>query len=247
MSIRSLRSILIAILVILSTAQVYGQADSVIVWATNTTAFAGESGYVQIKMRSTRPIAGLMLPLSITDSRLIIDSVSTVYSICVPNSLPYVHFSETQRRGTINFIPFPYYNFTATNGELLRVHWRVRPDAPAGVARVDSFTYVQYYPPNDSVISVINAGDWEFTEFQCSFIAGEIQMQRYDCGRIGGDGLTDLGNVLYLVNWIFAGGPSPLDDSYGDIDCSGTANVSDAVYLVKYIFEGGPAPCANCP
>ncbi len=247
MSIRLLRSVLIAIVLAGATAQVHAQADSAILWAENTSASAGESGYVRIMMRSTNPIAGIVLPLSITDTRLIIDSVSTAYSICVPNSQPYMHFSETERRGLINFVPFPFYVFTATTGELLRVHWRVRADAAPGVALVDSFTRITVVPPSDTVIEQINASDWESTSYQCSFIAGEIQMQRYDCGRIGGNGLTDLGNVLYLVNWIFAGGPSPLDNSYGDIDCSGTANVSDAVYLVKYIFEGGPAPCANCP
>ncbi len=68
----------------------------------------------------------------------------------------------------------------------------------------------------------------------------------FACGDIDGTGDVNISDAVYMVNYIFAAGPAPLDERGGDIDCSGDVNISDAVYLVNYIFAGGPAPCAAC-
>lgn len=67
-----------------------------------------------------------------------------------------------------------------------------------------------------------------------------------DCGDINGSGGINIADVVYLVNYIFAGGPSPLDISIGDVNCSGSTNIADVVYLVNYIFANGPATCDAC-
>jgi hypothetical protein len=66
------------------------------------------------------------------------------------------------------------------------------------------------------------------------------------CGDCDSDGVVNVTDVVYLVQYVFAGGPPPVPLEAGDADCSGTANISDAVYLVAYIFAGGPVPCADC-
>jgi hypothetical protein len=62
-------------------------------------------------------------------------------------------------------------------------------------------------------------------------------------GDADNNGLVSLSDVVYLVNYIFGGGPAPQPLPSGDADCSGRINLSDAVYLINYIFSGGPAPC----
>ncbi len=74
-------------------------------------------------------------------------------------------------------------------------------------------------------------------------ITGEV----FSCGDFDASGQNDIADVVYLVNYIFAGGPAPHDDRIGDVDCSQQTNIADAVYLVNYIFVGGPGPCAACP
>jgi hypothetical protein len=66
------------------------------------------------------------------------------------------------------------------------------------------------------------------------------------CGDADGSGGINIGDAVYMINYIFAGGPAPLDPHGGDVDCSGQLNIGDAVYLVNYIFAGGPAPCSGC-
>ncbi|MCC6964320.1 MAG: PQQ-dependent sugar dehydrogenase [candidate division Zixibacteria bacterium] len=67
------------------------------------------------------------------------------------------------------------------------------------------------------------------------------------CGDADGSLAVSISDAVYLINYIFAGGPAPDPLLSGDADCSGALSISDAVYLINYIFAGGPAPCASCP
>lgn len=66
-------------------------------------------------------------------------------------------------------------------------------------------------------------------------------------GDVNADNRITISDVVYMINWIFGGGPEPIPDQFvGDVNCDATANVSDVVYLINYIFAGGPAPCGPC-
>lgn len=69
----------------------------------------------------------------------------------------------------------------------------------------------------------------------------------YECGDHDGDGVAKITDVVFLINYIFSGGPAPMDISGGDVNCDGRTSITDAVYYVNFIFDGGPAPCAACP
>ncbi|MCC6962919.1 MAG: VCBS repeat-containing protein [candidate division Zixibacteria bacterium] len=65
----------------------------------------------------------------------------------------------------------------------------------------------------------------------------------YVCGDADGSGAISISDAVYLINYIFAGGPAPNPLLAGDADCNGLVTISDAVYLINYIFAGGPEPC----
>jgi hypothetical protein len=63
-------------------------------------------------------------------------------------------------------------------------------------------------------------------------------------GDVNGDGLITVSDVVYLINYLFKGGPPPAGGvMIGDINCDGKVTVSDVVYLINYLFRGGPPPC----
>ncbi len=64
------------------------------------------------------------------------------------------------------------------------------------------------------------------------------------CGDIDGSGETpDVGDLTYLVAYLFQGGPPPPSMEAADVDGSGgTPDVGDITYLVAYLFQGGPDP-----
>ncbi len=63
------------------------------------------------------------------------------------------------------------------------------------------------------------------------------------CGDVNGDGVVNSADVVYLINYLFIGGPAPEPLEEGDVNCDSTINVVDVVYLINYLFIGGPPPC----
>ncbi len=62
-------------------------------------------------------------------------------------------------------------------------------------------------------------------------------------GDADGSGTVTISDVVYLISYIFGGGPAPNPIESGDADCSGAVTISDVVYLINYIFAGTAAPC----
>jgi thermitase len=79
--------------------------------------------------------------------------------------------------------------------------------------------------------------------------ARALMMSCTSCGDANNDGTIDIADPVYLIAYIFSGGPAPGDCGYpqglGDANGDGEIDISDAVYLVSYILSGGPPPhCA---
>ncbi len=79
---------------------------------------------------------------------------------------------------------------------------------------------------------------------ECGVLVGS---QNVGCGLVCGDvdasGAVDIDDVVYLISYIFSGGPEPLPYHSGDTNCSGAVDIDDPVYLIAYILSGGYAPC----
>lgn len=65
---------------------------------------------------------------------------------------------------------------------------------------------------------------------------------RGDLDHSDGGVPVNIADVIYLVDYLFFGGPPPICDAEGDVDASGAINVADLIYLVDYLFFGGPPP-----
>ena len=61
-------------------------------------------------------------------------------------------------------------------------------------------------------------------------------------GDANGDGIIDLGDVLYLINYLYKGGPAPDPLEAGDCNCDGVVDLGDVLYLISYLYKGGPPP-----
>jgi len=62
-------------------------------------------------------------------------------------------------------------------------------------------------------------------------------------GDADGDDLVGLTDVVYLINWVFRGGPQPIPVLAGEVNCIGGVDIADVVYLINYLFKSGPPPC----
>jgi hypothetical protein len=61
-------------------------------------------------------------------------------------------------------------------------------------------------------------------------------------GDVDNTGSIDVGDLTYLVAYLFQGGPPPPCEDEGDVDGTGSIDVGDLTYLVAYLFQGGPPP-----
>jgi hypothetical protein len=69
----------------------------------------------------------------------------------------------------------------------------------------------------------------------------------YICGDCNGDGLINVADVVYEINYLFKGGPVMKPLVAGEVNCDGSVTVSDVVYTINYLFKGGSKPCQECP
>lgn len=65
----------------------------------------------------------------------------------------------------------------------------------------------------------------------------------YLCGDANASGGVDIDDIVYLVSYIFTGGPEPSPYESADVNCSGMTDIDDIVWLIDYIFTGGSDPC----
>ncbi|EQB63248.1 MAG: blue (type 1) copper protein [candidate division Zixibacteria bacterium RBG-1] len=62
-------------------------------------------------------------------------------------------------------------------------------------------------------------------------------------GDANGNGTINLADIIYLVNFVFKGGPIPNPLCVGDANNSGgNPNLADIIFLVNFVFKGGLAP-----
>ncbi len=65
----------------------------------------------------------------------------------------------------------------------------------------------------------------------------------YISGDANGDRTVDLADAVYLLNYLFKNGPSPVPSAAGDANCDGLEDLADVVYLLNYLFKAGTSPC----
>ncbi|MGB7063147.1 MAG: C1 family peptidase [Candidatus Zixiibacteriota bacterium] len=127
------------------------------------------------------------------------------------------------------------------------------------------------FTPTDSVAAIKFQGDYKLVFFGFGFEAinssgiymhghyvskPEVVMQRildwlntpwiYVYGDANFDQTVDVGDIVYLTNYLYKGGSAPLPPPAGDANGDCTVDLGDVVYLVNYLFKGGPPPVEGC-
>ena len=120
----------------------------------------------------------------------------------------------------------------------------------ARIGKIDQSMTVQYYfvGVDDTAAVVYDPPNPPSSVYRVNI----TQASPYECGDIDGDSSsgtpTDISDLTYLVEYLFNGGPAPVDLSVADINNSGgglPVDISDLTYLVDFLFGGGPAPNCN--
>jgi len=76
--------------------------------------------------------------------------------------------------------------------------------------------------------------------------AGLTGLLKPMCGNANRDDKVTVSDVVFLVNYLFKGGPKPFM-YYANANGDNKITVADVVYLVNYLFKGGAKPVCNYP
>ncbi|MFH1335945.1 MAG: dockerin type I repeat-containing protein [Candidatus Zixiibacteriota bacterium] len=64
-------------------------------------------------------------------------------------------------------------------------------------------------------------------------------------GDVNQTGLIDIGDVVYLINYLYRAGSNPIPLETGDCNCDGVIDIGDVIYLINYLFKNGLPPCGR--
>ena len=73
-----------------------------------------------------------------------------------------------------------------------------------------------------------------------------ILTANYLPGDVNGDQIVDLGDVLFLISYLYKGGTAPDPTASGDPNADCLADLGDVLYLISYLYKDGPAPQPGC-
>jgi hypothetical protein len=68
----------------------------------------------------------------------------------------------------------------------------------------------------------------------------------YVCGDANGDGLVQVGDAIFILNYLFKEGGAPDPICVGDASGDGAINLADVVWLLNYLFRNDDPPNGNC-
>jgi hypothetical protein len=74
-------------------------------------------------------------------------------------------------------------------------------------------------------------------QLEVTLVPGEFVAGDANCDRD-----VNVGDAVYIINYVFKGGAAPIPYMAGNANGDGETNIADAVYLISYIFHGGPPP-----
>jgi len=71
-----------------------------------------------------------------------------------------------------------------------------------------------------------------------------LNLPAVTCGDANADQTVNVGDAIFIVNFVFTGGLEPDPWAAADVNQDGAINIGDAISIINYIFKGGPAPCS---
>ena len=201
--------------------------------------YIGQHFEITIYAKNSIPLNRMTIPIEYSGELiLVLDTFSTV-------GCRTEHFevqsryanSSTNKRMAFNFRPkeyMPQY-MEPGSGPILKLSFHT-------YGAVGEEAYIQLDGYLDSYLPTFFGNGVDYAPVQKS---GFIRF-RVECGDANDDGTPNVGDAVFIINYVYKGGAAPNPIEAGDANCDGDCNVGDAVYLINYVFKGGSEPCSGC-
>jgi hypothetical protein len=129
------------------------------------------------------------------------------------------------------------WTLTQTIGPVTSEGWKEYSFMVGDYVPLTNLVKVRFEASDLNAESVVEAGvdAVDVSVYQCA-----------TCGDVNGDSQLNLGDVVYLISYLYKLGPLPQCvpvTACGDANMDGRVEVGDVVYLVNYLYRGGSLPC----
>jgi hypothetical protein len=137
------------------------------------------------------------------------------------------------------------YAYEVYDDSLMTILLLSMDNQPRGVGDITSWIVPMELPTDEDYYwrvrssDLCEAGEW--SELASFFVTS------YVCGDANADDQVNVGDAVFVINYVFKSGPGPDPIEAGDANCDDQCNVGDAVYVINFVFKSGAAPCAECP
>ena len=122
-----------------------------------------------------------------------------------------------------------------------QIKWQV---IPSGSGKGTSTTYILIGTAGQTAIGFGSSANYDLSHGFWQVFTEDLAP--YICGDANADESINVGDAVFLINYIFKGGNPPVPRCVGDANDDDAVNVGDAVYLINYIFKGGNPPMVPC-
>jgi hypothetical protein len=120
--------------------------------------------------------------------------------------------------------------------DIIDTRWKLHDLDISSYADSNAAVKIRFHLSSDLGLQL---GGWNIDDFA---VTG-IKMQSYVTGDANGDAIVNVADAVFLISYVFKGGPAPDPLLSGDANCDESTNIADGVYIINYVFKGGPPPC----
>jgi len=144
-----------------------------------------------------------------------LNGISTILAVFIPSG------TEDQRFGDGNHVLFSTFTFRLEDTTTIEVDSCCWPPNNCGnhFSRSDAVTYI----PRDNMPYF-------------------VQIHNAIRGDANGDQVINVTDVIYMINYLFRHGPSPVSFVSGDANCDDDLGILDVVLLINYLYKEGVTP-----
>lgn len=223
-----------------------GKPDTV--WTASDILYVGKQDTISVGIINDDTLRGFAFAIE-WDGDVILEYTGEIINAPRLSSNVFLNYYECNRDDMVNpdtmyAATWSYSEFNIPPGREAVLSFVVIPQSAGSL----SFRFVNYYAYAESV--AIGAESMLVTENKEAILpvlaGGNIVVEPYLCGDSNSDGLVNVSDVIWIVNYVFVGGDPPLPYESGDANCDSVVSISDAVYIINYIFVGGNVPCFDC-
>ena len=205
----------------------------------NTEAVIGQNEkIVNIYGSWTVPIKAYQIYLSFDTSQL--EFIEADFSGTVGENADYALGNEMEP-GMLSFgaLWFTEGHPDAGTGLLAKLVFDIKETAVKG----DTILDITEYDGNPTIYT-----DESGFSLYPDELDGTITITDYLCGDANDDGVVNVSDAVFIINYVFIpGSPTPDPLCIADANGDSVVNVSDAVYIINYVFiPGSPEPVIGC-